>query len=153
MKLLLAALMIISTQAFAAPKCDLNVKVSEYINVKTERVLISNYTVANYPESMARAAEAFELQLIKQCEDQGAVDCELASQSISGDIYQQTIEMSVQGTKTTGERLSKRKYAKAVKAAVCARIDSCINDAVTDEGTTKSYLDKLYSIQEAKDCN
>lgn len=153
MKFLLLALMIFSTQTFASQSCDLNVEVSQYENIKRELISQTSYTSVDPFESVEEKALESGNSLIRACESLGAAKCVITERTFTrSNGFDVRIVQTAQGIKTTGRLMSDRKYKKAVKAAVCSKLDTCINNALLDNTTSSDYLTKLYSVQEAKDC-
>lgn len=162
--LLILASVFMTVNAFAAATCDLNIAPEKITGAKETTVVFQDSYRGPHSKGQSAAEEVLKATLLATCKKAGAENCTITNlvskSSNTGDyigLYFGSwwlVTANATGTiKVGGTKLTESEYAKSRQKLICAKLNSCISDALNDAQSTTEFMEKLYLIKDKTNCN
>ncbi len=135
----------LSFTSFSSMKCDLNVIVDEYEGGKIEYKIIS---------STHEDSEISKKEAEVKCKNANAVECKfLYTEFENSEFFQDTYTTAYEGKIIRGaKKLSDEQIARKQQRLVCSKLNECINNALNDDNSTETFMNKLKLAKESQNC-
>lgn len=147
-----------TVNAFAAETCDLNISVNKITGAKESKIIFEDTFTSAYSKGKEFNSDILEAKLLNKCIKAGAENCTVKNLEFEYDntfgIRTWKSSATVEGKILIGGiQLSESEYAKKRQKAICHKLDSCINDALNDNDSSTTFMEKLYLIKDKTNCN